>query len=76
MDLHWRICRLHAHMCIHTHLQLARNTDLVSIKYPLHCWSDRNVVPSVVINVDGIDLAQNRDQWWALMNMVMNLWVL
>jgi hypothetical protein len=23
--------------------------------------------------MDGIDLAQDRDQWWALVNMVMNL---
>jgi len=22
-----------------------------------------------------IHLAQNRDQWWALMNTVMNLWI-
>jgi hypothetical protein len=25
--------------------------------------------------VDWILLAQDRDQWWALVNMVMNLWV-
>jgi hypothetical protein len=25
--------------------------------------------------MDSIDLAQNRDQWRALMNMVMNIWV-
>jgi hypothetical protein len=25
--------------------------------------------------VDWIDLAQNRDQWMALVNMVMNIWV-
>jgi hypothetical protein len=26
-------------------------------------------------DMDWIDLAQNRDQWKALMNTVMNLWV-
>jgi hypothetical protein len=25
--------------------------------------------------VDWINLAQNRDRWWALVNAVMNLWV-
>jgi len=25
--------------------------------------------------VDWIHMSQNRDQWWALVNMVMNLWV-
>ena len=25
--------------------------------------------------MDWIDLAQNRDRWWALVNVVMNLWV-
>jgi hypothetical protein len=25
--------------------------------------------------VDWIDLAQNRDRWWVLVNTVMNLWV-
>ena len=25
--------------------------------------------------MDWIDLAQNRDRWWALVNAVMNLWV-
>ena len=26
-------------------------------------------------DMDWIDLAQDRDRWWALMNAVMNLWV-
>jgi hypothetical protein len=26
--------------------------------------------------MDWIHVAQNRDQWWAMVNMVMNLWVL
>jgi hypothetical protein len=26
-------------------------------------------------SMDWIDLAQDRDQWWALVCMVMNLWV-
>jgi hypothetical protein len=25
--------------------------------------------------VDSIDLDQNMDQWWALVNMIMNLWI-
>ena len=25
--------------------------------------------------MEWIDLAQNRDRWWALLNVVMNLWV-
>jgi len=25
--------------------------------------------------MDWIDLAQDRDRWWALVNVVMNLWV-
>jgi hypothetical protein len=25
--------------------------------------------------MEWIDLAQNRDRWWALVNVVMNLWV-
>jgi hypothetical protein len=28
------------------------------------------------VGVDWIHLAEDRDQWWALMNAVMNLWVL
>jgi hypothetical protein len=27
-------------------------------------------------DVEWIHLAQNRDRWWALVNAVMNLWVL
>jgi hypothetical protein len=26
--------------------------------------------------MDWIDLAQDRDRWWAVVNVVMNLWVL
>jgi len=26
--------------------------------------------------MDWIDLAQGRDRWWALLNVIMNLWVL
>ena len=28
----------------------------------------------VCICMDWIDLAQERDRWWALVNVVMNLW--
>jgi hypothetical protein len=36
-----------------------------NIKWILERWD----------GMDWIDLAQNRDQWWALVNTVMNLWV-
>jgi hypothetical protein len=26
-------------------------------------------------DMDWIDLSQDRDRWWALVNVVMNLWV-
>jgi hypothetical protein len=26
-------------------------------------------------DLDWIDIAQDRDRWWALVNVVMNLWV-
>jgi hypothetical protein len=35
---------------------------------PRHRWVNN-------IEIDWIDLAQDRDQWSALVNMVMNLWI-
>jgi hypothetical protein len=32
-------------------------------------------VEEVGWGMDWIELAQNRDRWWALVNVVMNLWV-
>jgi len=32
-------------------------------------------VGSGMWGMDWIDLAQDRDRWWALLNVVMNLWV-
>jgi hypothetical protein len=41
---------------------------------PMHIWKDdlKNIWCE---NVDWTELTQNRGQWWALVNMVMNLWV-
>jgi hypothetical protein len=42
------------------------------------CRWDNNMKMDLKRNsviVDWILLAQERDQWWALMNMIMNLWV-
>jgi hypothetical protein len=43
---------------------------------PTHTWEDNirmNLREIGWESVDWIHLAQDRDQWWALMNMVMNL---
>jgi hypothetical protein len=45
---------------------------------PRHRWMDHIKIDLREIGWDGmdwIDLAQDRDQWRALVNMVMNLWV-
>jgi hypothetical protein len=45
---------------------------------PRHRWVDSIKMDLREIGWDGmdlIDLAQNRDQWRTLVNMVMNLWV-
>jgi hypothetical protein len=44
---------------------------------PRHRWEDINMNVREIGwgGMDGIDLAQDRDQWKALVNMVMNLWV-
>jgi hypothetical protein len=41
-------------------------------------WEDNIKLDLREIGIDGVNwirLAQDRVQWWALMNMVMNLWV-
>jgi hypothetical protein len=46
---------------------------------PGHWWQDTIKIDLREIGfgvVDWVHLAQNRDQWWALANMVMNLCVL
>jgi len=43
-----------------------------------HRWEDNIKMDPVEIGwkgVDWIQLAQYRDQYWALVNMVMNLWI-
>jgi hypothetical protein len=43
-----------------------------------HSWEDNIKIDLRKIGWEGVDwihLAQNRDQWWALVNTVMNLWV-
>jgi hypothetical protein len=45
---------------------------------PRHRWVDNIKIYLRKIGWDGmdwIDLAQDRDQWRALVNMIMNLWV-
>jgi hypothetical protein len=45
---------------------------------PRHRWEDSikiNLIEIVWGGMDWIDLAQDRDQWRALVNMAMNLWV-
>jgi hypothetical protein len=46
---------------------------------PRHRWEDGIRMGLREIgwgSVDWIQLAQDRDRWWALVNTVMNLWVL
>jgi hypothetical protein len=45
---------------------------------PRHRWEDNIRMDLQEIGREGVDwihLAQNRDHWWALVIMVMNLWV-
>jgi hypothetical protein len=45
---------------------------------PKHRWVDNIIIDLREKGLDGmdwIDLAQDRDQWRALVDMVMNLWV-
>jgi hypothetical protein len=45
---------------------------------PRQRWEHNIKMDLREIGCDGVDcihLAQDRDQWWALMNMLMNLWV-
>jgi hypothetical protein len=48
------------------------------LERPRRRWVDNNKIDLREIgwdDMDWIDLVQNRDQWWALVNTVMNLWV-
>jgi hypothetical protein len=45
---------------------------------PRHRWEDYIMVDLQEVGCRGMDcieLAQDRDRWWALLNAVMNLWV-
>ena len=45
---------------------------------PRHRWEDSIEMDLQEVRwggTDWIDLAQDRDRWWALVNAVMNLWV-
>jgi hypothetical protein len=45
---------------------------------PRHRWEDFIKMDLQKVRcggIDWIDLAQDRDRWWALVNDVMNLWV-
>ena len=43
---------------------------------PRRRWEDniKTDLQEVGWGIDWIDLAQDRDRWWALVNAVMNLW--
>jgi len=45
---------------------------------PRRSWEDNIKMDLQEVGCEGmdwIDLAQNRDSWWALVNEVMNFWV-
>jgi len=45
---------------------------------PRHRWEDNIKIYLQAWgggSMDGIDLAQEKDRWWALVNAVINLWV-
>jgi len=45
---------------------------------PRHRWKDNIKMDLQEVGCGGMDwieLAQDRDRWWAVMNAVMNLWV-
>jgi hypothetical protein len=48
------------------------------LRRPRHRWEDNIKMDLREIGIDGanwVQLAQDRAQWWAFVNMVMNLWV-
>jgi len=48
------------------------------LEKPRHIWEDNIILHLKEIGWEGgvlIHLAQDRDQWWAFVNTVMNLWV-
>ena len=48
------------------------------LKRPRSRWEDDNEMDLTEVeweNMDSIDLAPDKDRWWALVNAVMNLWV-
>jgi hypothetical protein len=48
------------------------------LRRPRHRWEDNMRIDLGEIRWEGVDsmhLACDRDQWWALVNVVMNLWL-
>ena len=46
------------------------------LERPRHRWKDKLVLRDVSQwGMDWIDLAEDRDKGWAVLNVVMNLWV-
>jgi hypothetical protein len=48
------------------------------LRRPRHKWEDNIKIYHKKIGLDVADwihLAQHRDQWWTLVNTVMNLWI-
>jgi hypothetical protein len=55
-----------------------RPEDKRPLGRPRHRWEDNIKMDLREIGIDGVNwirLAQNRVQWWAFVNTVMNLWV-
>jgi hypothetical protein len=54
------------------------NHSLYVNNYKWHKREDNIKIDFKEIGYEGVDwihLAQDRDQWWSLVNMVMNLWI-
>jgi hypothetical protein len=63
---------------MHTEFLLEKTRREEPLKRPRHRWDDNirmNVREIGWEDLDWMDLAQDKSQWQALVNVVMNLWV-